>query len=373
MRLRKLRWTAFRLPLPAGFSTSRCTLTCREGAVLRLITDAGIVGLGEASPLPHLGGGTLQDVLAILDDVGAALVGREMEEVGAGLDGVAAARPGLAAVRCALDVAVHDALAKAQGVNVAALLVDDAAWSVAVNATIGAATTPDAHDAAAAVRDAGFRSVKLKVGMARSVEEERERVAAVRDALGPKISLRLDANGAWDVEDAVRTIRALEEYDLEFIEQPVRLGDLDGMRHVRAAVDTPIAADEEITGPDAARRVLDAEAAQVLVVKPMLVGGLGLALRVARLAGAAGASVVVTTTIDAGVGTAAALHPAAALPPGGPACGLATGSLLAGDLITRPLEACEGRMALPQGTGLGVELDERELAQYDGGVDREVA
>ncbi len=91
------------------------------------------------------------------------------------------------------------------------------------------------------------------------------------------------------------------------------------------------------------------------------------------MAAVAGASVVVTTTIDTGIGTAAALHLAATLPPGGPACGLATGSLLAADLITRPLVARCGRMELPDGPGLGVELDEGQLARYGGGIEREIS
>ena len=212
--------------------------------------------------------------------------------------------------------------------------------------------------------------MKLKVGMAASVEEERQRVAAVRRSLGPDVRLRIDANGAWDTERAIATIRSLEEFALELVEQPVVDGDLDGMARVQQAVQTPIAADEAITGLAAARRVLERGAASVLVVKPMVVGGLRPARRIVELAKEAGVAAVVTTTIDAGVGVAAALHLAATLPEGSPACGLATGSLLADDLIVRPLEVRDGSMALPDGPGLGVELDEAKLARY-GGVTRE--
>ncbi len=196
-------------------------------------------------------------------------------------------------------------------------------------------------------------------------------MAAVREALGPEIKLRIDANGAWSEEQAVRAVRELERFDLEMVEQPVAAGDLRGLARVRAAVGVPIAADEDVTDLEAAERVLEAGAADVLIVKPMVVGGLRPARRIIELAAAAGAEAVVTTTIDAGIGTAAALHLAATLPPGGPACGLATGSLLAADLITPPLVARCGRMELPEGPGLGVELDEGQLARH-GGVEREV-
>ena len=133
---------------------------------------------------------------------------------------------------------------------------------------------------------------------------------------------------------------------------------------VARELDTPIAADESMAGPDDARRVLDQGAAQVLVIKPMVVGGLRPARRIAGMAIAAGAAAVVTTTIDGGIGVAAALHLAATLPADGPACGLATASLLAGDIVTGAPAVREGRMTLPAAPGLGVTLDERAIARF---------
>jgi o-succinylbenzoate synthase len=241
-----------------------------------------------------------------------------------------------------------------------------------VNATIAAEDEVEAALQATGAREAGFACVKLKVGMARSVEGERGRVAAVRRALGPEIRLRIDANGAWDSEQAIATIHALEEYDVEYVEQPVAPGAPTAMARVRSAVSVAIAADEDVVSLEPARRVLEAGAADALVIKPMVVGGLRPARQIAELASEAGVAVVITTTIDAGVGTAAALHLAATLPADGPACGLATGSLLSDDLVVRPLSARDGWMAVPDGAGLGVELDEAKLAMY-GGTEREVA
>jgi O-succinylbenzoate synthase len=116
------------------------------------------------------------------------------------------------------------------------------------------------------------------------------------------------------------------------------------MKRVQEAVSTPIAADEDLTDLDAARRILQTGAAQVLILKPMMVGGLQPARQIMKLAQAAGAAVVVTTTLDAGVGTAAALHLAATLPQESPACGLATGTLLTSDLLVRSPTVCNGWM-----------------------------
>ncbi|MCL4368789.1 MAG: hypothetical protein M1337_06445, partial [Actinobacteria bacterium] len=147
-------------------------------------------------------------------------------------------------------------------------------------------------------------------------------------------------------------------------------GDLAGMARVRSAVGIPIAADEAVGRLEQARRVVAAKAADVLVVKPMLAGGLRPAREIIALAQAAGLGVLVTTTIDSGVGVAAALHLATTLP--GPegtptlACGLATGRLLVGDLISRPWRVRDGAMRLPAGPGLGVTLDEQQLVRYGG-------
>ena len=366
MKVTGLSWTSFRLPLRAPFQTAAGEITDRAGLVLRLATDAGVAGLGEASPHPAAGPQAAREIDEALARLAPRLVGAE---VGCLDEMTPEAPPALA---CAFDTASCDAMAKGRDVSVAQLLGARARASVPVNATIAAASESEAASQAKVAREAGFACVKLKVATASSVEEERRRVAAVRLALGSSVRLRIDANGAWDVEQAIVSIQALEEYDLELVEQPVRPGDLEGMARVRRAVEPPIAADEDVTGLDAARRVLEAGAADLLVVKLMVVGGLRPARQIAELASASGVAVVVTTTIDAGVGTAAALHLAATLPEGGPACGLATGALFVDDLVVRPLSASDGWMELPEGPGLGVELDGAKLARY-GGVEREVA
>lgn len=360
MRVKSLRWSAFRLPVRVPFATAHGTFTCRQGMILQLTTDTGIVGLGEASPLPRSGENGeqgVQRVQAIFSALALSLIGERLNALEVFPDVLGADTDAMAAVRCALDVAACDALARAAGIPVAEFLTPEIVRSVSVNATIGAASTASAYQAAWQARTAGFGCVKLKVGMVRSVEEECERVAAVREAVGPHMLLRLDANGAWEVEYAIRVIQALESYSLEFVEQPVQPGNLEAMKRVREAVRTPIAADEDVTDYDAAYRVLQCAAAQILILKPMVLGGLRPARRIIELARTAGVEAVVTTTIDAGVGTAAALHLAATLPHGSPACGLATADLLAADLLVCPLPVRGGCMELPTGLGLGIELD----------------
>ncbi len=355
MKVARLDWTVFRLPLRAPFETAGGGVTAREGILLRLTTDSGVAGLGEASAMPGAPDGALAEIAAALADVTPGLIGAEVGEF---------AVEALPAVACAIDTAACDALARDRGISVARLLCERPRTRVAVNATLAARSTAYAAERAAAARAAGFTCVKLKVGMAASLDDERGRVAAVRSALGPDAALRLDANGAWDADEAIAMIQALTPYDIEFVEQPVAPGQIDELARVRAAVAVPIAADEDVTDVKSARRVLDANAADALVIKPMRGGGLRPAIVIASLATNASVDVIVTTTIDSGVGTAAALQLAAALPESAPACGLATGELFTGDIVTESPSVRDGIMDVPTGPGLGVELDEERLHRY---------
>jgi len=182
----------------------------------------------------------------------------------------------------------------------------------------------------------GFPAVKVKVRDASGVAL----VRAVRDAVGPDVGVRVDANGAWDVDTAVAMITRLAAFDLEYVEQPV--ASLDDLSKVRRRVDVPIAADECIRSLDDARRLRALDAADVIVLKQQPLGGVRAALDVAD---AAGVPAVVSSMMETSVGIAAGVALAAALPALPYACGLATLSALRGDVTRDPLVPVDG--ALP--------------------------
>jgi o-succinylbenzoate synthase len=199
---------------------------------------------------------------------------------------------------------------------------------VRVNGLIPAVVPDEAASLAA-----GWADVKVKVGDAGGVD----RVAAVRDAIGSHGHLRVDANGAWDVDAAVATIARLARYDLELVEQPV--ATLEDLAVVRRRVAVPVAADECVRDLDDARRLAALDAADALVVKVQPLGGVAAALQVAA---AAGVPVVVTSMYETSVGLAAGLALAAALDDLPYACGLGTASLLAADVVADPLTPVDG-------------------------------
>lgn len=368
MKIVRVRWDSFQVPFKRDFGTSQGVTQIREGLILRLTTDSGMTGVGEASPLPLFGGGTVDDAARALARIAPWLVGRTIDEIERSVQALDRRLPGVPAVSCAVDVALGDVLSREQGISLARWLSPAAADVVPVNATIAAREDVQAVQQVEDAVRLGFGTLKLKVGMAQTLAAEVERVVRVREAMGRSVRLRLDANGGWTPERAVQVIHAVECYDVELIEQPVPAHDVAGLAQVRRAVSIPIAADEAVADEAGARSLLDADAADVFIVKPMIVGGLRSARRICELARVAKRGVVVTTTIDGGIGVIAALHLAATLPRPILPCGLATASLLETDLLVQSPVAQQGTMIVPRGPGLGVVVDESELARRAGTI-----
>jgi L-Ala-D/L-Glu epimerase len=371
MQITRLTWTPYRLQFAGAFGTARSNLRVREGVIIRLETDSGLTGLGEAAPLPEFGGGYPADVVGWLAQLAPEITGQPVSTLETQLTGLLdKGGPGAAATACGLETAAFDILAQAANLPLAQWLATfggspakTAAKTVPVNATIGQPDLLAACEAARQAMLAGFRCIKLKVGLANSLAGEVARVEAVRQASGPLVTLRLDANGGWKVRQAIEILQALEQFDLELIEQPVAAADLTGLAEVRRQVKIPIAADEPVTGVAAARAIIAAGAADFLVIKPMVVGGLRAGLQIIELAQAAGLGCFVTTTIDSGVGIAAALHLAANLAVPIPYCGLATAALLTGSLVQQVPPVEGGQMIVPTRPGLGVDLLFKDTAR----------
>ncbi|WP_017594824.1 o-succinylbenzoate synthase [Nocardiopsis potens] len=201
---------------------------------------------------------------------------------------------------------------------------------VPVNVTVPAVGP---EQAARIVAAGGCRTAKVKVAeTGQDPAEDIDRVEAVRDAIGPSGRIRVDANGGWDAETAVRMVRELDRFGLEYVEQPCRT--LEELGEVRRRTSVPVAADESIRKAADPLRVRAAEAADIVVLKVQPLGGVRPALRVAE---ACGLPVVVSSAVETSVGLAAGVALAAALPELPYACGLATLQLLERDVADRPL------------------------------------
>jgi L-Ala-D/L-Glu epimerase len=325
-----------RARLRAPWVSSRGSVSAVPLVILRLHGSDGVVGVGEANAL----GLPDDEVLVALEDCREVLAdtdGEPREEVLAACADLAVLPQAVAAV----DLALCDLAARRAVVPVWQLLgAADAPEPVVVNATSTAADRAGAAAAASAARSAGFRCLKVKVGLG----DDAGRLAAVRAAGGPGMAIRLDANGAWSVPEAVASLRALEPVGIELCEEPV--SGLDAVATVSTQTDVRIAIDESAVLPGA----LDARACEAACLKIARCGGIAGTLDAARRARAAGYEVYLASTLDGPLGIAAALHVAAAIGPDRPS-GLATLPAFAGR--PDPLPAVDGTIRVPAGAGLG--------------------
>jgi O-succinylbenzoate synthase len=231
---------------------------------------------------------------------------------------------------------------------------------VPVNVTVPATDPQHAHDI---VRAGGCRTAKVKVAeRGQALADDVARLEAVRDAIGPDGLVRIDANGAWDVDGAVAAIATLDRAagGLEYVEQPV--ASVEDLAVVRRRVAVPIAADESIRRAADPYRVRDLEAADIAVLKVQPLGGVRACLRIAE---DIAMPVVVSSAVESSVGIAAGIALAAALPELHHACGLATVQLLADDVAAEPLLPVDG--ALPVGRPV---VDDAALARLAAAPDR---
>jgi o-succinylbenzoate synthase len=318
------------IPLKEPFVTSGGVLSARELVLLRIEDDDGLVGYGEAAPLE------LYDGVAIEQVVRALRNGTE----------------GPPQARAAEEMAKLDLEARRAGRG----LGEPGADAIPVNRTLPAGPPEEtAHAAREALRQ-GYSCFKVKVGL----PDDDERVAAVRAAIGSWPALRLDANGAWAPDEAVRRIARLEPYDIQLVEQPC--GTLEELALVRPLVPVPIAADESVASPEDVRAAAAGRACDAVNVKLAGAGGFTAARQAVREAQAHDLRPFLSSTLDGPWGIAAALQLAASegisL-----ACGLGTLELFDARIARALPRPADGLMAVPEGPGLGVNVDDDALAE----------
>jgi L-Ala-D/L-Glu epimerase len=333
-------FTSVRIPFERPLPFAWGELHERELLVLRLAARDGVIGWGEAAPLEPYDGVSLAAVRAALEAY-EPILRRGDGASGAELLDACRAASDLPQALAAVDLALWDLAGNRERRPVCALLSDGAADAVRVNATIPAVDRAGAATQAAQAARDGYTCVKVKVGLG----DDGGRVAAVRAAVGPDVELRLDANGAWEVDQAVAAIDALAPAGLELVEEPVH--GVDAMRAVRDRVAVRVAMDETATEPGS----LTAQVADAVCLKIARCGGISGLVAQASLVRASGADVYLASTLDGPLGIAAAVHCAAALRPTS-ACGLGTLPLFAGEFDVLALEA--GQIAVPASPGLGV-------------------
>lgn len=334
--------------------------------LVKVHTDDGLVGLGEATISGLWSGETQAGTVSVIRDyIAPRLIGKDPRDITAArraMDFIIKLNP---FTKAAVEMALWDIAGKAVGLPVYQLLGGKVRDRVRIKLVVWA------HDVAGSVAMAeqhlelGVTCVKVKVGL--DPETDIARVRAVREVTGPDIPLTIDANCGWSIQQAKYCLRRLADVNLLLAEQPIPAGDPLAMAELRRDTTAPIMADESVFTLQDAWLLTTHRAADIFSVYPGKHGGIAATAEIIAVAKAAGIRCTIGSNLELGIGTAAMLHVAAAFPEVD--CDSFPADTIGpfyheGDVITQPLDLGPPYAIVPDGPGLGVELDEKELARW---------
>lgn len=340
-----------------GFSTS-------NAVIVKMYAEDGTIGYGEACAWePEFYGESLESVKYTIDRyIAPKIIGQDVFNVSKILDIV---DKNIARITCAkegIDIALHDLIGKLLGVPVYKLLGGKHRDYVQVASEIGIDTPEKMAENAKDVLNLGIKVIKIKGS--NDMQLDIDRIHAVREAVGPDVQLRLDPNAAWTTPGTIKIMRAVEDCHLELLEQPIPAWDLKGMAHIRDNISVPLMADEGIWTPQDVIKLHDYGAADIVNIKIAKSCGLHLGKKIEAVAEATGMLAIVGTEIEPGFSQIAKLHMAASMKIHPLASEFTEFPLLKANIFKQDIEIVDGGVKVPEGPGLGVDLDEEVLKQY---------
>jgi len=381
MKITQIETIPIRLPTRRVHQWASLTTPIGVYVIIKLHTDEGLIGFGEAPVLKDWGGDhgkyfgeTPQTTIHIINDILApALAGQDpcrFEALHALMD---KAVKGYPYCKAAIDAALYDVVGKKFAIPAYQLLGGLVRERVPIAHSLGLMEIDKAVDEAMQAKAEGVKTIKLKAG----VEQKRdiELVRRIREAIGPELNICVDANQGYPTaKAAVKVTKAMAEYNLLYMEQPVE--GIEQMAEVARRVDTPIMADESAWTPQDVIEIIQKKAADMVSIYTTKPGGMFKAKKVAAVAEAAGLKCNVNGSVETGVGNAANLHLAASTgvvtygcvvpvsTPKGKGKGGIAGIYYQDDIIVEPFAYSNGDIVISPKPGLGIELDEDKLKHY---------
>ncbi len=363
MKIKKIEIYTFDVPLFEPFSIAIGTMYAANDLLVKIITDSGLYGIGEACPFPPITGETQDSNIAAARAIREILADKDPLNIEGLIDGIGNIVHSNPSAVAAFDSALYDLLGKTAGLPVYRLLGGYRS-SFETDMTTGLNTPEKMASSARENVEQGYRQIKIKVGQ--NPDLDVQRVAAVRQAIGQDIKLRLDANQGWSVPEAIYALKKMEPYKIEFCEQPVKDSDIYGLKQVRAQSPVPIMADESVFGPADAIKLIKEEACDYFNIKLMKAGGILNSLKIAHVAAAANVKCMVGCMLETRLGLTAAAHLVASQK-----------NIVFADLdgnsehkvdpVVGGIKVEKGTIHLPEAPGLGCDVDPaflKKMKQY---------
>ena len=363
MKIREITPIAVSIPLVKPIKMAGVELRAADNVLVRIESDDGVVGWGEAASAPSMTGETVESMVAAVRHLSQFIVGSGVEDIAAISKRMNRAMYGNSAAKSAIEIGLHDLLGKAQGKPVHDLIGGKRRSRIPMLRMVAASNVEADVAEAKRAKGEGYVAFKVKVGTG-DPRIDADRTRRVCEALGPGVLRCSDANQGWSVEQAVEYVRALEGSGLDFFEQPVMGEDLAGMAKVAAASDIAIGCDEGVHHLEDLRRHHEARAAKGASLKTIKLGGIDGVSRAAALCEELGMKVNLAGKMsESGIATAAVLHLAAAVP--SLDWGVSpTSPYLTEDVLAKPLTFAKGHAEVPAGPGLGIEVDEQKVRKF---------
>ena len=312
MKITEVRLGLISVPLRVPFKTALRSVSSVEDVIVEIHTDTGAVGYGEAPPTGVITGDTTGAIIgAIRDHIAKTIIGRDVDDFEDLMIALNACIQKNTSAKAAVDMALWDLYGQLYKIPVYKLM-GGAKKSIVTDITISVNPPEEmARDARTAIAR-GYDCLKVKVGI--DPELDVARLAAVREAVGKDVCIRIDANQAWNAKQAVRILNQMQDkgLDIEFVEQPVPAADLEGMQYVTRHADVPVLADESVFSPADALKIMQTGAADLVNIKLMKCGGLYNALKIASAAEVYGVECMIGCMLEAKVSVNAAVELACA-------------------------------------------------------------
>ncbi len=353
MKIKDVDIYYFDIPLAEPFKIAIGTVDRATNVLIRVHTEDGLTGLGEACPFPPITGETQETNIAVAKNLRDMLIGTDALAIESFLDRAAGFVRTNPSIVAAFDMALHDILGKAASLPIYRLLGGELR-PLATDITVDLNSPETMAEKARKFIHQGYTKIKVKVGQ--DPELDTARLEAIRSAIGPEPMISIDANQGWTVPQAISALVGMERFKIEFVEQPVAAWDITGLRAVRERSPIPIMADEALFSPHDAIRLIQAEACDYFNIKLMKAGGLSNSLSIAQIAEAANIRAMVGCMLETRLALTAAAH-----------LMTARRNIVFADLdgnmshtidpIIGGMEVKGGVITLPDSPGLGVDVD----------------
>lgn len=363
MKITKIEIVPVDIPFTRTLKTAIGDWDTAEFVVIRMHTDAGIVGLGEVPPWMAVSRTSQEAIVEILRKyIAPVIVGLDPFQVEKAWHLMDLHAPGNPMAATPIDMAMHDIMGKALKTPVYNLLGGLYREKVPIAAIVGFDRTEVMVKECREWLDLGAKAIRIKVGL--GLRQDRVNTEAVRKAIGDQPTLRIDCNQAFTRNEAIKVINALDEFDLELAEQPVAWHDLEGMGMVAAGVNVPIMAHETLLDRFDALHLIEYGGVGVFGLKLDRPGGFANVRKVNALAELNNLPCFMCSSIEMGISTAAAAHLAVALKNMTLACEFSGPQTISDDIVRNPIPIVDGYARPSDEPGLGVELDEEKLRRY---------